>query len=128
MNTAASTAPSSTAHDELDHTTLAETRPDVPISFHIRVGPDAAPLLEYILHEAEIEWRELVRDHIDATAVVHTTYEHLTDTVLALRQRLGCHLAQLRLSPTPDAHKPRSPVAQSLLDEWHASMNDPKYW
>jgi hypothetical protein len=51
--------------------------PDDPVSFQIRVGPDAAPLLEYILTDAQVEWRDLIRGDISATAVIDTSSAQL---------------------------------------------------
>ena len=61
----------------------------------VRVTHYAAPLLEFILTEADIRWRDILRRDVDATVVVETTVERLDATVLALRQRLGGNLVDL---------------------------------
>jgi hypothetical protein len=61
----------------------------------VRVTHYAAPLLEFILSEADINWRSLSRGHVDATVVVETTTERLDATVVALRQRLGGNLLDI---------------------------------
>jgi hypothetical protein len=62
-----------------------------------RVTHYAAPLLEFILSEADIGWREIARGDVDARVVIETTADRLDATVAALRQRLGGNLVDLRL-------------------------------
>lgn len=76
------------------------TRPAVTC-LQIRVGQDAAPLLEFILAEAGFEWRDLVRHDVDATVVIETRREQLDDTIRALRQRLGGNLSEVSRPPQP---------------------------
>lgn len=70
------------------------------LCFDARVTHYAAPLLEFILSEADIGWREIARGDVDARVVIETTADRLDATVAALRQRLGGNLVDLRL---PDA-------------------------
>jgi hypothetical protein len=64
-------------------------------SIRIRVSHYAAPLIEFILNEADLEWRDLVREEVDATVVIDTNIEQLDDTIRMLRQRLGGNLTEL---------------------------------
>ena len=72
--------------------TAPDSESEPSTTLQIRVSQYAAPLLEFILDEAGLEWREIVREELDATAVIETTTEHLDATIRTLRQRLGGNL------------------------------------
>ena len=74
----------------------ADAQPDDVSSFRIRVGQDAAPLLEFILVDAGLGWRDMVREDVDVTVVIEIPRAHRDDAILALRQRLGANLTELR--------------------------------
>ena len=74
----------------------ADSQPDDVSSFRIRVSQDAAPLLEFILVDAGLRWRDLVREEVDATVVIETPRAHRDHAILALRQRLGGNMTELR--------------------------------
>ena len=90
-------------------------RSDEVTSLQIRVSQDAAPLLEFILIEAGFVWRDLVRNEVDATVVIETPREQLDDAILALRQRFGGNLTEMR-SEVGEGHRAFS--INPLPPEW----------
>jgi hypothetical protein len=88
---------------------------DAITAFQIRVSQYAVPLLEFTLSEAGFVWRDLVRNEIDATVVIETPREQLDDAILALRQRFGGNLCELR-SEVTESHRAFS--IDPLPPEW----------
>jgi hypothetical protein len=78
------------------HDQVATHHPELSV-LALRVGPEAAALLEFILDDAQLEWADLDRSPWHASATVRVAEDAIGDVLLALRQRPGAHLIELTM-------------------------------
>ncbi len=80
---------------------LSRRRSGASVQLLIKVGPDAAPLLEFVLEDAGFTWSELEVTAAGASVLIDVTDKSVPRTLAALRQRLGCHLEHLSALASP---------------------------
>lgn len=74
---------------------LSRRSQSASVQLLIKVGKDAAPLLEFVLADAGFTFSELNATASGASVLIDVSNNTVSRSLAALRQRLGCHLEHI---------------------------------